>query len=529
LLIAGGILYAGRKKACEYAIALIKSSVCELQDFARNMLEALRTEEKNHLCALLIIVMTAVVVRLWFLFQPMRYDEAFTFIQFASKPLYRGLSDYSYPNNHPLHTLLVHIAYSIFGSQPWVIRLPVFCAGILTVAASYVATRIVFDKRSALLAAAFVASSPLLILYSTNARGYMLICLIFLTLYALGAALLQRSTTARWFLFTILSAAGFYTIPVMLYPFGIIVVWLCMSIIFPDKTIDRTAFLKNLLYSLAAVVLLTAIAYMPIMLVSGFESLVENRFIKPLPWTAYSRHILSYLYSIWIYWNKDLPTWISLPCAAAFIASGIFYRRLTDLNVPVVAAVPIWSIALLLVQRVMPHERVWIFLIPLYFVCASSGLSYFFKHVELRVGKYAHSAHLLKVGVPVMISLWLSYTAIHTQSVTHSTETGTLQDAEQITILMKDYLRPGDAVYAPCPSDSPLSYYFMLHGVPLKYFFPDPDFNHKRVVVIVNHHAHQTLGGLLDKANLKDRGFSSPKVIKQYDSATLYEMRRAEG
>jgi uncharacterized membrane protein len=507
----------------------MQSTADELREAAAMTHEAVRRDENSHLAALFLVLIGALVVRIWFLFQPIRYDEAFTFLQFASKPLYRGLSDYSYPNNHPFHTLLVHIAFRIFGNEPWVIRLPAFCAGILTVAASYVATRMVFDKRSALLTAAFVASSPLLILYSTNARGYMLICLFFLALWILGTSLLQRSTAAKWLLFAIIGASGFYTIPVMLYPFGIIIVWLCLSLIISHKMIDRLAFLRNLLLTLAAVIALTGLAYMPIFIVSGFESLVANRFVKPLPWSSYSTHVMSYLYSIWVYWNKDVSFWVKLPCAAGFLLSCIFYRRLIAVRVPIVAAIPICSIALISAQRVLPNPRVWLFLVPLYFGFACSGINLFISHLEMKIRNHARSTVLLNDGVPVMIALCLTFSAINTKGIVNSTETGTLRDAEEIALFMKDYLQPGDAVYAPCPSDSPLNYYFTIHDVPAAHLFPDADTDHKRVVVIVNHHAHQTLASILNEAHLKKRGFSNPKVIKQYDSATLYEMYRSEG
>ncbi|MDI6722712.1 MAG: hypothetical protein QMD97_04075, partial [Candidatus Aenigmarchaeota archaeon] len=37
----------------------------------------------------------------------------------------------------------------------------------------------------------------------------------------------------------IFSALGFYTIPIMLYPFGIVIMWLFLSIIFKDTTLCR--------------------------------------------------------------------------------------------------------------------------------------------------------------------------------------------------------------------------------------------------------------------------------------------------
>jgi hypothetical protein len=51
--------------------------------------------------------LVAAAVRVPFLGQPMRYDEALTFNEFASRPLYYGLSFYPDPNNHLLNTLLM--------------------------------------------------------------------------------------------------------------------------------------------------------------------------------------------------------------------------------------------------------------------------------------------------------------------------------------------------------------------------------------------------------------------------------------
>jgi hypothetical protein len=369
----------------------------------------------------------------------------------------------------------------------------------------------------------------MLILYSTNARGYMMICLVFLSLYVLGIALLRKSTPGRWLLFTLLSAAGWYTIPVMLYPFGIIVIWLCLSVIASGKSIDRRSFLQQLLISLAFVAALTGIAYLPIIAVSGIGSLVGHRFIHALPCTDYGMRIPSYIHSLWQYWNTALPAWITIACAVGFIASCIFYRRLSDVPVPLVAAVPIWFVALILVLRVMPYERVWLYLIPVYFMYASAGISYFIKRMEATIARHAHAGTLLNAAVPVAFACWLSYAAIQTKSVIHSPETGTLPDAQPIALFMKEYLKPGDAVYATCPSDSPLSYYFMLHTIPLAHLSFEAPGHYKRIVVIVNHGADQTLEGLLAKAHLEGGSFSALKTIKEYDSATLYELQPIEG
>src|SRR5688572_6168140 len=69
------------------------------------------------------------------------YDEAYTFIHFASRDLKHMLADYSAPNNHIFHTILMGIAYRLFGGEAWVLRLPAFTAGTLMIPGMFIAAR----------------------------------------------------------------------------------------------------------------------------------------------------------------------------------------------------------------------------------------------------------------------------------------------------------------------------------------------------------------------------------------------------
>src|SRR3990172_4791582 len=116
------------------------------------------------------------VIRGLSLSQPMQHDEAYTFIAFASRPFWIAISDYSLPNNHVFHTLLVYLAYHLLGDQPWIIRLPAFLAGVAIIPLTYAAAALFYNRKVGLLSAGLAAASPLLIDYSANARGYTLIC-----------------------------------------------------------------------------------------------------------------------------------------------------------------------------------------------------------------------------------------------------------------------------------------------------------------------------------------------------------------
>src|SRR3954452_7686344 len=87
--------------------------------------------------ALIAIVVVGVAVRLGFLSRPMQLDEAYTYNEYASKPILDGLSWYTLPNNHLLNTLLVHVSTVTFGNEPWAVRLPAFVAGVLLIPATF--------------------------------------------------------------------------------------------------------------------------------------------------------------------------------------------------------------------------------------------------------------------------------------------------------------------------------------------------------------------------------------------------------
>ena len=119
-----------------------------------------------------VITLIGTVMRIWKISQPIAYDEAYTFLQYATQGFKHILADYSAPNNHILHTILVRVFFDIFGRQVWVVRGPALLAGILCIPASYFAARRIFNLQQSLAAAALIAVTPWFISYSVNGRGY---------------------------------------------------------------------------------------------------------------------------------------------------------------------------------------------------------------------------------------------------------------------------------------------------------------------------------------------------------------------
>ena len=99
------------------------------------------------------------------------HDEAYTFMAFVSRGLRVVVTDYHLPNNHVFHTILVNIFYEFFGDSPAAIRLTAFIAGILIIPAAFLVGRNFYDWKIGLIAASILAALPVMIDYSTTARG----------------------------------------------------------------------------------------------------------------------------------------------------------------------------------------------------------------------------------------------------------------------------------------------------------------------------------------------------------------------
>ncbi|HEY2602538.1 MAG TPA: glycosyltransferase family 39 protein [Thermoleophilaceae bacterium] len=113
-------------------------------------------------------------------------DEAISIHQ-AHLSLHDMFSNLYYGDRQPpLHDLTLWATVRVFGNSEFSLRLPSLIAGTLVIPSLYELGRELYDRRTGLVAAAFVAVSPLLIWYSQEVRMYA-----FVTLFGVLALLTQ--------------------------------------------------------------------------------------------------------------------------------------------------------------------------------------------------------------------------------------------------------------------------------------------------------------------------------------------------
>lgn len=443
----------------------IQEAVLPLPQFLRcvagSLVRSLRADGKLDVWVLLTLSLLGGALRYRFLFQPILSDEADTFLSYASRPLYVGLSWYSAPNNQLFHTLLVHFAWRLFGEQEWAIRLPAFLAGILLIPMTYWAARVLYDKHSALIAASLVTATPTLIGYSAYARGYTMICVLFLLLLITGQYLLGHANKPAWVLWALFAALGLYTIPVMSYAVGTAALWLVLSSSRIERGRPRSQFLASLASAVALAAAVTTLLYLPVVVASGWKPLFFNPWVQTKGFAYLFANFQESVSRTWHEWTTDIPAPLVSVLTVGFVTALALYRRTPWYRVGVPVAAALCIPALLLVQRVVPGPRVWLFLLPLCAAVSGAGLWLLMRGLG---GRDEIARSRLSAGIALVCFVGMCIPDLRGTTLASRRSSRGVEDA---AVWMKSRLIPGDIVVVQGMGWSPLTYYFRRYGIPL--------------------------------------------------------------
>ena len=480
--------------------------------------------EKTDLIILIGLAATAAAIRAAAVARPMSHDEAYTIVAFATRPLWVVLSDYSLPNNHVFHSLLVHFSYLLFGIQPWAVRLPVLAAGVLVVPAGYLLARLLYGRPAALLSAALLAGSPLMVNLATDARGYILICLFSLLAFSLGTYVQQHPNRAAWGLIGVFSGLGFYTTPIMIYPFGVLLTWLLMAALAGETRLAYGSvrhFLKYLAAAAAASGLLAVLLYSPILFTYGVKALVANRFVLPLSLGDFLSILPAKIAETWNNWTGVSPAlhMVGYVILAGTILSLLLNRRISSRRAPLQMAAVLWLAVELPLQRPYPWPKLWSWLLPLFFIWGSAGLLGLIKGIKLR-GKYNLDALLCGAAIVAVVGASLAGAV---RSLPEMNATG---EVEATALFLKGQLRQGDIVVVADPDDAPLWYYFLLHQIPDSYVNNIQHVPFQRAFVLVNPSYGQSLASVLDQRgpDIKRLDPASAQIVNQAGNTITYQL-----
>jgi hypothetical protein len=263
----------------------------------------------------------------------------------------------------------------------------------------------------------------------------------------------------------------------MLYAILIAAAWLLMevrrrstvSVIRPDHLAASGLILG----------LLVLLLYLPVVLISGSDRLIANRFVVPLDGPELVRDLPQSLVQTWVLWNRDVPWTAAALLLGGFVAVSLVEARHRQIPLGLFAAAV--CLVMVVIQRVAPFERVWLFLLPLYFVVASGGLA---RVVDGR-------------ALGVAFGAILGFMTLSSGSILASTETGAFPDAEAVAFSLRGRVQADDAVVTMVPTSLPqLQYYFPRAGLGIESLVRSPQ-QARRVFVVAALDADPTaIGGL---------------------------------
>jgi len=404
---------------------------------------------------MLLAVAVGAGIRGYYLSQPMRYDEAFSFLNFVHKD-FPALFFYPLPNNHVLHSILVKAVTQVWGDSPASIRFTAFLAGVATIPLLFCLCRRL--GKSGILASFSAAVFPYLIAYSDNARGYSLIVLFSLALAFTGVKAVKKPSLTGAALLSLIAALGMMTIPTMLFPIAGIYCWLGCLLLADDKPVGTTL-VRFVIPCLLLTIVLTVILYIPVILLNGIEPLVANRFVQPQPWHQFLGQIYPHLQETWTDFSRDIPPWLVF-VLLAFGVTGLYdsARRMDWPTLLILPSMLVGAATVLLIQHKIPFPRIWIYIIPFFLFIADAGFTSLIKYISERSLLVTNTA-ILATGVACALSL------IASDSIAGYNDTGRFAEAPLVAKYLKPKISAADDLQVMPPANWPTYFYLWYYGV----------------------------------------------------------------
>lgn len=462
---------------------------------------------------LLAVLVVGGLLRLQRVDEPMAYDEAYSYLNFASRPWYEAIGDYNSTNNHLLNTLLMHVAARLFGPEEWALRWHVLIAGSLLPWAAYVWARDWLGAPAALPTAACVAVSGLLIAYSADARGYILVALAALlwdqALSGLGSAPGRGAWWSAWGALV----AGLCAMPIMLYAATASSSWFLLvgarggAMAFRERAWTLATIWGPALVAVAAF-------YAPAYIFRGLMFL-EDPIMQSVSRAEFIRSLGAGWLAAWGWWTAGpIPGWVW----GGLIACGAV--TLPDQRARLRWGLPFVTVLVLnLIQQVAPPPRIYLHLAPWVFVAAAWGAVRLLQTVRAGPQQAGWGIALLLLAVgggyaaprPVLFD------------PRERSDYVSVPDAV-LRIVLDVQARPRErhVLLAPLPCDLPAIFYLRRAGVELP--VNEPPRPGDRVWLIAR--PHETPGDVLSTPLLQMEHLASRfvdwELVGRYETLRLY-------
>ena len=395
--------------------------------------------------------------------QPIRTDEAATYLNYGTRSPLLALISYGTTNNHMLHSLLMRGSVAVLGGEPWAIRLPAWLAGLTLVPLTFAAAQVWSRRGPALLAAVGVGVSLYLADFATNARGYTLITGFTLLALALRRPL-EAGSPAAWAAVAGCAALGLWTVPVMLLPLAIVVVALGLRALQLEPA-RRRAMLWNLGWAGALAAGLTLLFYSPALAATGLAKVARPDSVRENAQLGLGRTLVESLEVLWLALNYCL---YPMPAAMRWVAwlvvglgwAAMIWRGGVSRAAAVAAVLGPLGV-LVAVGSVVPLWS-WSFFLPLVMWGLAAGVGVLLERVP--GGRLQEPRRAGLCAAVLVLGLGVSGWSM-TQRGGELPWTIGYGDAENVAAWLAPRWRDGEGLTGPAITLAPTRYYLSRRGI----------------------------------------------------------------
>ena len=427
--------------------------------------------------ALAVVTAIGFALRWSYLGDPIRVDEGKIAAWVQSWTFWEVASSYENIGNHILHTLLVDLCHTLFGLQPWSIRLPALLPGTALIPATYLVAAALFSRRSALLAAGLVAGAPFLALFSVISRGYLLQSALIMLLAWLLTRLAESSSRRLTLAAGVVGALALHTLPTTLFVLPGLYAGAALRAAWgagPAAAARgwRSGSAGRLLPALLVTGGLALLLYLPVFLGTEWDRIAANRYTAAQPAALLWERFVDRMAATARHWSWDLPRPVqalwALVAGAGLLAA---VRRRQASSAWFVVLVITSTVACSVALRRVPPVRGYLFLMPFFLLLPAVA-------IDAAAGRLAagRGPAATRFAGPLLAVLLAAAGAVWTWSggwleAERGLLRGRYAGAESAMRALAAVVGERDAVVPPA---WPYRYYAALHDLPIRFADPEP-------------------------------------------------------
>lgn len=467
---------------------LVASLRCNVLQLGQLVFQSIRANT----CLLFFVIATYSAVHLVTPSPAIRFDEAISWRDYSKQPFWVTASKYDTPNNHIFYNLITGQIITLFGSSLPALRMAAFCSGLGVVCFTMLIMCEWLGKTTGFCCALMILLAPGYYEYSIYARGYSLQTFLWLCSALFLWNALRCRNLSSLFVASFFAALGFWTVPTMMYPFAATFIAGLVSV-FAVPFLRGSKFdgFRNLFIWGLLTTVFTLVLYGPVLIVSGYQSITSNPFVKSLTFASWLQGIAPTTNDTVALLYGDLSLIrMSLLLIGLFAAVMGLSINIKSRPILIISIAGLLSLAVILsVQRVLPPPRTWVWLTIPISMLLTVAWSQLWR--QLLMGEHRESiqqipnaslketrdsprtriAYSVAMVCTTLVFSGMGFIDIANGSrLSRSQEGGRCNGSRKAVDFLKEHIRVREPIIAICPSSGTLDFYANRAGLSSHHF-----------------------------------------------------------